>query len=113
MNTVDWLSCDIGGTKELGVNYFPIIMIGGAKEPQNPQHHRVVGVCNFYCRIFQERILKVDNGTSAQTALSCFLVTWLDHESSPPAFGIGNIRRFSDFSSKVQGNQYEIQKNNE
>ena len=66
MNTVDWLSCDLGGAKELGMNYFPINW--GAKEPQNPQNRRVVGVCNSYCCIFQERILKVDNGTSAQTA---------------------------------------------
>jgi len=34
MNTVDWLGCDIGGTKELGVNYFPIIMIGELKNPR-------------------------------------------------------------------------------
>ena len=33
------LGCDIGGAKELGMIYFPTDW--GAKEPQNPQNHRV------------------------------------------------------------------------
>ena len=34
------LPCDIGGAKEPGMMYFPTKW--GAKEPQNPQNHRVV-----------------------------------------------------------------------
>ena len=34
-----WLPCDIGGAKEPGMMYFTTKW--GAKEPQNPQNHRV------------------------------------------------------------------------
>ena len=38
--TIDYLGCDIGGAKELGVICFPTSW--GAKEPQNLPKHRVV-----------------------------------------------------------------------
>ena len=35
-----YLPCDIGGAKEPGIMYFPAKW--RAKEPQNPENHRVV-----------------------------------------------------------------------
>ena len=45
-----WLGCDIGGAKELGVIYFATNW--GAKEPQNLPNHRVDGEVHLKeCRL--------------------------------------------------------------